>query len=79
MRILAPWTQTLITGLNKSNSWGSSGVTMTTSDGKTRGMGQHEVTAMVLQEFYDTVPVMIGATSVSELKAFILEKGSDLN
>jgi hypothetical protein len=42
-------------------------------------LGQREVTALVLQEFYNTVQVMIGeATSVSELKAFIQEKGGDL-
>ena len=80
MLILAPWTQTLITGLQNSNSSISSGVTMTTSDGTSRGLGQHEVTAKVLQEFYNTVQVMIGeATSVSELKEFLKAHGSELN
>jgi hypothetical protein len=79
MRILAPWTQTLITGLSQSNSWVSSGVTQTLPNGTTRSLGQHEVTALVLQEFYNTVQIMIGeATAVSELKDFIREKGGDL-
>jgi hypothetical protein len=79
MRLLAPWTQTLITGLSQSNASVSSGVTQTLPNGTTRSLGQHEVAALVLQEFYNTVQVMIGeATSVSELKQFIKENESEL-
>jgi hypothetical protein len=78
MRLLAPWTGTLIEGLTKSNVSISSGVVQTLPDGTRRALGQHEVTALVLQEFYNTVQVMIGeATSVSELKQFIREKESE--
>ena len=79
MRILAPWTQILITGLKQSNAIASSGVEETMPNGTKRNLGQPEVTARILQEFYNTVQVMIGeATSVSELKAFIQEKGADV-
>jgi hypothetical protein len=79
MRILAPETQILIDGLRKSNSWVSSGVMQTLPNGTTKNWGQHEVTAAVLQEFYNTVQVMIGeATSVSELRAFMKEKDGEL-
>ncbi len=79
MRILAPWTQILITGLKQSNAIASSGVEETMPNGTKRNLGKPEVTARILQEFYNTVQVMIGeATSVSELKAFIQEKGADV-
>jgi len=79
MRLLAPWTQTAINGLSQSKAWVSSGLSQTLPDGTTKNLPQHEVTAMVLQEFYNTVQVMIGeATSVSELKQFISEKKSEL-
>jgi len=79
MRILAPETQTLITGLSKSGAWVSSGAVATLPDGTTRQLGQHEVTAIVLQEFYNTVQVMIGeAISVSELRDFLREKENEL-
>jgi hypothetical protein len=81
MRILAPQTQLLIDSL-RNNLGGvsiSSGVTQTLPNGTKRGLGQGEVAALVLQEFYNTVQVMIGeATSVSELKAFVQEKGVEL-
>ena len=79
MRLLAPWTETLITGLNQSNVSISSGVMKTMPDGTSQNLPQHVVTALVLKEFYDTVQVMIGeATSVSELKQFLREKESEL-
>jgi hypothetical protein len=79
MRVLAPVIQVLIDGLRKSNSWVSSGVVQTLPNGTTKNWGQHEVTAAVLQEFYDHVQVMIGeATAVTELKEFIREKGAEV-
>jgi hypothetical protein len=79
MRILAPAVQTLITGLSKSGAMISSGVSQQLPDGTMSQLGQHEVTALVLQEFYNTVQVMIGeAISVSELKDFLREKENDL-
>jgi hypothetical protein len=79
MRILAPSTQALIDGLRQSTAAMSSGVVLTFPDGTKKYPMQNEVTALVLQEFYNTVQVMIGeATSVSELKQFVKEKESEL-
>jgi hypothetical protein len=45
---------------------------MTLPDGTTRGVSNEEAVSLVLEEFYNTVQVMIGeAISVSELKDFL--------
>lgn len=82
MRILAPQTKSLIDSMY--NNFGSgarlaSGLSQTLPNGTTVPLSQGQVAAIVLQEFYDTVQVMIGeATSVSELKSFMAEKASEL-
>ena len=79
MRLLAPYTQMLIDDMSKTESGITSGITMTLADGTKKNLLQGQVNALVLQEFYNTVQVMIGeATSVSELKQFIKEKEGEL-
>ena len=79
MRILAPETEMLINSLPRSGIQMSSNLVQRLPDGTNRPLTQQEVIAHVLQEFYNTVQVMIGeATSVSELKNFIQEKRNEL-
>lgn len=79
MRILPEWVQTLITGFGKSSATSCCVATQTLPDGTTRGVSSEEASGIVLQQFYDTVQVMIGeATAVSELRAFLKEKENDL-
>jgi hypothetical protein len=79
MRILPEWVQTLITGFGKPGASICCVATETLPDGTKRGISSEEASGRVLQQFYDTVQVMIGeATSVSELKAFLAEKEASL-
>jgi hypothetical protein len=82
MRIIPAWVQTLITSL-KDGSGASvrtcCAAIMTLPDGTQKGLSNDEVNGLVLQQFYDTVQVMIGeATSVSELRSFLKEKQAEL-
>ena len=79
MRILPEWVQTLITGFGSSSARVCCVATRTMPDGTTHGISSEEASGLVLQQFYDTVQVMIGeATSVSELKAFLTEREGTL-
>jgi S1-C subfamily serine protease len=72
-----PIVQQAIQALSKS----SAGVVYTGTDehGQPRQYLEGEVTAMVLDQFYKTTQVMIGeAISVSELRAFLDKKRSDV-
>lgn len=73
MRILSQTVPTVIDGFKKGGAVRTSGTfSMTMPDGTKRGVTDQEATAMVLEEFYNTVQVMIGeAISVSELKDFL--------
>jgi Trypsin-like peptidase domain len=53
--------------------------TRTTADGQTHQVSEAQLTAMVLDEFYEKTQVMIGeAISVSELRAMLRERSADL-
>lgn len=79
MRILPDWVQTLITGFGKPTTSVCCVATETLPDGTKRGISSEEASGLILQQFYDTVQVMIGeATSVSELRAFLTEKEDTL-
>jgi hypothetical protein len=70
----------LMEGIRKPSVMLGSNLTMTMPDGSTRGLSQQEAVAMVLDEFYNTVQVMIGeAISVEELRTFLTEKKTDLS
>jgi S1-C subfamily serine protease len=73
MRILNQTVPTVIEGFKKGGGVRTRGTfSMTMADGTQRGITDQEATAMVLEEFYNTVQVMIGeAISVSELKDFL--------
>jgi S1-C subfamily serine protease len=79
MRVIPEWVQTVISGLGHPSAVTCCAATVTLPDGTKRGISNEEAASLVLQEFYDTVQVMIGeATSVSELKAFLREKEGEL-
>lgn len=81
MRVMPEWVQTLISALEdgKPGARSCCVATMTLPDGTQKGLSNDEVNGLVLQQFYDTVQVMIGeATSVSELKSFLKEKEGEL-
>jgi hypothetical protein len=79
MRVLPSWVQTLITGFGHASASACCVATLTLPDGTKKGISSEEASAIVLQQFYDTVQVMIGeATSVSELKAFLKDKEHEL-
>jgi hypothetical protein len=79
MRILPDWVQTLINGFGSSSSKICCVATETLPDGTKKGISSEEASGLVLQQFYDTVQVMIGeATSVSELRAFLKDKEHEL-
>ena len=82
MRIIPEWVQPLITALatgSGSTATSCCVATITLPDGTKRGLSNDQVNGLVLQQFYDTVQVMIGeATSVSELKSFLKEKEAEL-
>jgi hypothetical protein len=73
MRFLSQTVPTVIEGFKKPGGVQIIGTfSMTLPDGTTRAVSDKEATAMVLEEFYNTVQVMIGeAISVSELKDFL--------
>ncbi len=53
---------------------------LTLPDGTKRTLSDEEATGIILEQFYDSVQVMIGeATSVSELREFINIKTRDLS
>jgi S1-C subfamily serine protease len=69
MRLLSETVPTVIDGLKHPRALLGGTFTMTLPDGTTRGVSNEEAVALVLEEFYTTVQVMIGeAISVSELK-----------
>lgn len=74
MRILSQTVPTVIDGFKKRGGVRTLGTfSMTMPDGTRRRITDQEATAMVLEEFYNTVQVMIGeAISVSELKDFLV-------
>jgi Trypsin-like peptidase domain len=79
MRLIPEWVQTLISGLSHPSAISCCAATVTLPDGTQKGVSNEEAASLVLQQFYDTVQVMIGeATSVSELKAFLREKEGEL-
>lgn len=79
VRLLPEWVQTLITGFGHPGGSICCVAEETLPDGTKKGISSEEASGMVLQQFYDTVQVMIGeATSVSELKAFLRAKESEL-
>lgn len=72
MRLLSQTVPTVIDGLKKPRASLGGTFTMTLPDGTTRGVSNEEAVSLVLEEFYNTVQVMIGeAISVSELKDFL--------
>jgi len=72
MRLLIQTVPNVIDGLKHPRAMLSGTFTMTLPDGTTRGVSNEEAVALVLEEFYTTVQVMIGeAISVSELKDFL--------
>jgi hypothetical protein len=79
MRLLPEWVQTLITGFGHSGASVCWVAEETLPDGTKKGISSEQASGMVLQQFYNTVQVMIGeATSVSELRAFLWDKESAL-
>lgn len=79
MLLLPDWVQTLITGFGHAGSSVCCVAEETLPDGTKKGISSEEASGMVLQQFYNTVQVMIGeATSVSELRAFLRDKESAL-
>jgi S1-C subfamily serine protease len=79
MRLLPDWVQKLITGFSGPSAAVCCVATETMPDGTKRGISSEEASGLVLQQFYNTVQVMIGeATSVSELKLFLKDKEHDL-
>jgi len=79
MRVLPGYVQTIIDGFGHSTGSICCVATETMPDGTKRGITSEEASGLVLQQFYDTVQVMIGeATAVSELKAFLKEREHEL-
>lgn len=79
MLLLPEWVQTLIAGFGHAGASVCCVATETLPYGTKRGVSSEEASGMVLQQFYNTVQVMIGeATAASELKAFLREKESAL-
>jgi S1-C subfamily serine protease len=69
MRIPSQTVPTVIDGLKHPKAFGGGTFTRTLPDGTTQGVSNEEAVSLVLEEFYNTVQVMIGeAISVSELK-----------
>ncbi len=72
MRILSQTVPTVIDGFKHPQVRTGGTFSMTLPDGTQRGISDQEAISMVLEEFYNTVQVMIGeAISVSELKDFL--------
>jgi hypothetical protein len=62
-----------------SQNWGMMMASRRNLDGTTQQISEAQVTAMVLDEFYQKTQVMIGeAISVSELSAMLREHSADL-
>jgi len=79
MRLIPEWVQTVITGLGHPSTRVCCSATVTLPDGTQKGLSDEEASSLVLQQFYDTVQVMIGeATSVPELRSFLREKEGEL-
>lgn len=75
MRILSQTVPTVIDGFKNGGGVRTMGTfSMTLPDGTHRQITDQEATAMVLEEFYNTVQVMVGeAISISELKDFLTQ------
>jgi hypothetical protein len=79
MRVLPSWVQAVINGFGHASTSTCCVATLTLPDGTKKGLSSEEATGVVLQQFYDTVQIMIGeATSASELKAFLRDKEHEL-
>src|SRR5438445_1690176 len=79
MRLIPDWVQTLINGFGHAGASVCCVATQTLPDGTQRGISSEEASGLVLQQFYNTVQVMIGeATSASELKDFLESKEKEL-
>jgi hypothetical protein len=79
MRLLPDWVQTVINGFGHATIGSCCVATLTLPDGTKKGITSEEASGLVLQQFYNTVQVMIGeATSVSELRAFLKDKEHEL-
>ena len=73
-----PQVKQIIDLLSKQN-WGVLMASKRNSDGTSQQISEAQVTAMVLDEFYQKTQVMIGeAIAVSELDAMLREHSSDL-
>jgi hypothetical protein len=71
-RILSQTVPHVIDGLKHSKARMNGTFTLTLPDGTTRPASNEEAISAVLDEFYNTVQIMIGeAISVSELKEFL--------
>ena len=71
-RLLSPTVPTVIGGLKNSKTFSTGNFSETMPDGTVRGVSNEEAVARVLEEFYQTVQVVIGeAIAASELKAFM--------
>jgi hypothetical protein len=77
MRLLPDWVQTMISGFAHTGTSDCCVATRILPDGTQEGVSTEVASGLVLQQFYNTVQVMIGeATSVSELRAFLLDEES---
>ncbi len=71
-RLLSQLVPTVIGGLKNPKASLTGTFSFTMPDGTVRPVSNEQAVALVLEEFYDTVQVVIGeAIAVSELKAFI--------
>ena len=71
-RLFSQLVPTVITGMQHTTGLSFGTFSFAMPDGTVRPVSNEEAVALVLEEFYDTVQVMIGeAIAVSELKAFI--------
>ncbi len=70
MRLLSQTVPTVIDGFKRGGGVRTTGTfSMTLPDGKTRPVTDQEAVALLLEEFYNTVQIMIGeAISVTELR-----------
>jgi S1-C subfamily serine protease len=72
MRMLSQAVPNVINGLKHSRTMSAGTFTQSLPDGTSRSVSNEEAVALVLEEFYTTVQVMIGeAISVSELKQML--------
>jgi hypothetical protein len=69
----------IVNGLEHSNTRTSGGLARQMPDGSVQGVSNEEAIGHALNEFYNSVQVMIGEViAVSELQAFVREKADQL-